>query len=213
MSPRTQQQYEGIREEKRALIMEKALKCFALDGYHSTTISTIASAAGISKGLMYNYFESKEELLSAIIKKSIDDVYGFFDQNRDGYLTEDEFEFFIRRITLILKEKKMFWRLFFQLMMQNEVREQFLRTFVGSSSLFGAAMNPNGDFFVATILKSISEYFIRKKSGRGDAYDPLLELNMFILTMKGFAVTYIYTDNLNDEYFNSTVERIISTYK
>ena len=63
MSPRTKQQFEDIREEKRSLIMKVALELFAEEGYHNTSISKIASRAGISKGLLYNYFDSKEDLI------------------------------------------------------------------------------------------------------------------------------------------------------
>ena len=135
MSPRTQQQFQEIREEKKTLIMDVALKHFANEGYYRTTINHIARHAGISKGLIYNYFESKESLLYGIISKSVLELYKYFDINRDGYLSEAEFEFFVRRIAQILKEKQTFWRLFFQLLMQNEVREQFLKEFLGSGSL------------------------------------------------------------------------------
>jgi AcrR family transcriptional regulator len=213
MSPRTPQQFEEIREEKKALIMEVALKYFANEGYHRTTITRIAREAGISKGLMYNYFESKEELLSAIIQKSVYEVYSFFDVNRDGYLSPDEFEYFIRKITSVLKEKQVFWKLFFQLMVQNEVRDRFLETFVGTRSMFGVTREIEERHFVSGIIKTITEYFLRKKETKGPDYDPLLELNMFILTMKGFWVTYIYSENVDDEYFNNSVNRIIEMYK
>ncbi len=135
MSPRTSRQNEEIREEKTALIMDTALMHFANEGYYATTINHIAKHAGISKGLMYNYFDSKEALLKAIMGKSIAEVMNFFDIDRDGYLSEQEFEFFVRKINVMLKEKRSFWRLLFQLLMQNEVREQFLKSFVGSNSL------------------------------------------------------------------------------
>ncbi|MDV7394640.1 helix-turn-helix domain-containing protein, partial [Arthrospira platensis SPKY1] len=51
--------------------MEKALELFAEKGFASTSISQIAKEAGISKGLMYNYFESKEQLLHEIIRQAI----------------------------------------------------------------------------------------------------------------------------------------------
>src|SRR5512137_1078887 len=109
MSPRTPQQFKEMREEKMTLIMDVALEHFANEGYFSTTINHIARHAGISKGLMYNYFESKEALLKAIIHKSIAEVLNYFDIDRDGYLSEDEFEFFIRKINVMLKEKRSFW--------------------------------------------------------------------------------------------------------
>ena len=86
--------------------MDTALEHFANEGYFSTTINHIAKHAGISKGLMYNYFESKEALLKAIIHKSVNEVFNYFDIDRDGYLSEEEFEFFIRKINVMLKEKR-----------------------------------------------------------------------------------------------------------
>ncbi len=65
MSPRTKIQFEQIREESRQKILEAALHLFAQQGYAATSISSIATKAGISKGLIYNYFDSKEEIAKA----------------------------------------------------------------------------------------------------------------------------------------------------
>jgi AcrR family transcriptional regulator len=65
--PRNEEQFEEIRQKSKAKIMETALELFAKNGFHNTSISKIAKAAGVSKGLMYNYYESKEALLDAIL--------------------------------------------------------------------------------------------------------------------------------------------------
>ena len=213
MSPRTTKQFDDIREEKKALIMDVALYLFANKGYHATTITNIAKHAGISKGLMYIYFESKEDLLSGIIGKSVSEIYNYFDLNRDGYLTEEEFEFFIRKLGRILNEKQTFWRLFFQVLMQNEVREQFLNSFLGTESMVRSGKELKNGIFISNIMKMITEYFVRKKETRGGDYDPYLEMNMFLLTLKGFAITYIYMDEDDDAYFEKTVDNIIALYK
>lgn len=51
-------------------ILDAALELFGTVGYESTSISKIAAKAGVSKGLIYNYFESKDDLL----RKLIDDL-------------------------------------------------------------------------------------------------------------------------------------------
>lgn len=66
MSPRTKAQIEEIREQSRDKIIAAALDLFAHNGFHSTSIAQVAAKAGISKGLIYNYFSSKEDLLQAI---------------------------------------------------------------------------------------------------------------------------------------------------
>lgn len=213
MSPRTAQQFEEIRVEKMTLIMDVALEQFANNGYHATTINHIARHAGISKGLLYNYFKSKEDLLAAIIQRSVTDVYENFDVDRDGFLSGEEFEFFIRKIAETLKTNQIFWRLFFQLLMQTEVREQFLMKFLGTRSLIESASNFNEELFISRIMKTITEYFIRKKDSKAAGYDPWLELNMFILTIKGFAITYIFMEESEDGYYEKTVTNIIDLYK
>jgi len=213
MSPRTSRQNEEIREEKITLIMNTALLHFANEGYYATTINHIAKHAGISKGLMYNYFDSKEALLKAIMQKSIAEVMNYFDIDRDGYLSEQEFEFFVRKINVMLKEKRSFWRLLFQLMMQNEVREQFLKSFVGTGSLEHAGIIPGLELPASRIMGMITDYFVRKKEIRGESYDPFLELKMFLITLKGYAITSIYTDEAEERDNERAINRIIELFK
>lgn len=42
---------------------DAAIRMFAEHGFHNTTLETIARAAGVSVGLIYRYFEDKDELL------------------------------------------------------------------------------------------------------------------------------------------------------
>lgn len=72
MSPKTENQFEVIRQKSVANIKETALELFAKHGYHSTSISRIAKEAGISKGLMYNYFDSKKDLLHDILLETVE---------------------------------------------------------------------------------------------------------------------------------------------
>ena len=56
------------KKDKRRLIIEAAMKIFARDGFHKATISDIAEVAGIGKGTVYEYFNSKTELFEDMIK-------------------------------------------------------------------------------------------------------------------------------------------------
>lgn len=213
MSPRTPEQFEEMREERKTLIMDVALEHFAKEGYHKTTINHIARHARISKGLMYNYFTSKESLLFEIIMRSVNEMYADFDRDKDGYLSGDEFEFFIRRLFNLLKEKKTFWRLLFQLIMQNEVREKILNSFPS----FGIALEENSinnDItFLNSIVNTLTDYFVRKKDRERADYNPLSELNLFILTLKGFALSFVYMEDKDDGYYEKTINDIIEKYK
>lgn len=53
-------------EQRRARILNAAEACFALTGFHRTSMSEICKAAGISVGAFYVYFESKEALIEGL---------------------------------------------------------------------------------------------------------------------------------------------------
>jgi hypothetical protein len=213
MSPRSSQQFQEMREDKMTHIMVVALERFANEGYFRTTISHIARHAKISKGLIYNYFESKEALLKAIIHKSVNEVYKYLDIDRDGYLSEEEFEFFMRKVNVLLKEKRHFWRLLMQLLLQNDVREQFLKAFPETDSLIHPGHIPGDNYYPLQMMKMMTDYFVKKKGRMDEKYDPEADLNMFLITLKGFAITSIYTDKNNDENNEKVINRIIELFK
>lgn len=71
MAPKTSKQFAEIRQKSQEKIETAALELFAEQGFHNTSITAIAKAAGISKGLLYNYYESKEDLLHQIIDRAM----------------------------------------------------------------------------------------------------------------------------------------------
>ena len=56
------------KEEAKSRILEAANKVFAERGYHEATMDDIAKRLGVSKGAIYLYFSSKEDLFEAMCK-------------------------------------------------------------------------------------------------------------------------------------------------
>ena len=52
---------------RRAQLLSAAIRCFSENGYLATTMDLVAREAGLSKGSLYRFFESKDELLVAIL--------------------------------------------------------------------------------------------------------------------------------------------------
>lgn len=52
--------------DTKELIVTTAFRLFSQEGYRDTSVARIAREAGLSKGLMYHYFASKEDLLKGI---------------------------------------------------------------------------------------------------------------------------------------------------
>jgi len=55
---------------KRRQVMEGARTVFLSQGFDGASMNDIARAAGVSKGTLYVYFESKEQLFEALIRES-----------------------------------------------------------------------------------------------------------------------------------------------
>jgi AcrR family transcriptional regulator len=54
--------------DRRRQILEAAVKVFAQKGFHAARVGDVAKEAGVAYGLVYHYFDSKEELLEAIFR-------------------------------------------------------------------------------------------------------------------------------------------------
>jgi AcrR family transcriptional regulator len=54
--------------ETKEMIIGETLRLFSIKGYCSTSINDILKATGLSKGGLYNYFESKEGLFSEVME-------------------------------------------------------------------------------------------------------------------------------------------------
>lgn len=59
-------------EERRGQIVRAAVKLFSEDGYYTTTIQQIAKQAGVSTGLIYQYFRDKDDILFLSLKLVLD---------------------------------------------------------------------------------------------------------------------------------------------
>ncbi len=68
--PRSKEQNNDLRDERRKQLLKAALKVFACRGYAATKISDIAIEAGFSHGLIHYYFESKEEIYIVVVQQT-----------------------------------------------------------------------------------------------------------------------------------------------
>jgi len=63
--------FQRRKEDRPAEITAAALAAFAENGYAATRVDDVAKRAGVSKGLLYLYFKTKEELFKAVIRSFI----------------------------------------------------------------------------------------------------------------------------------------------
>jgi AcrR family transcriptional regulator len=63
--------FQRRKEARPAEITQAALEAFAENGYAATRVDDVAKRAGVSKGLLYLYFKTKEELFKAVIRSAV----------------------------------------------------------------------------------------------------------------------------------------------
>ncbi len=77
----------NIHESKRDIIINACIDEFASNGYEKSSTDRIVKAAGISKGGLYEYIASKEELFIFITEHTYKELYGFI---RKGLKNESD---------------------------------------------------------------------------------------------------------------------------
>lgn len=72
MSPRGTEQNEKMRAEAKVRITKAALEAFAEYGFHGASMNQINQLSGLSKGLVYHYFPSKEKLFYHLVDSALE---------------------------------------------------------------------------------------------------------------------------------------------
>ncbi len=104
-------------------ILDAALKLFIERGYHKTTVAEIAREAGVSKGLTYNYYESKEELLYAIVDHASQKMFEVGDQLVSGAGYQTALLNFLDAYFHFLNSNREYLSLQLVLLMQPDLKE------------------------------------------------------------------------------------------
>src|SRR5262245_5872711 len=60
---------ESRAADKRRQILDAAIRVFARQGFHSARVSDVAEEAGVAYGLVYHYFDSKDQMLNELFSE------------------------------------------------------------------------------------------------------------------------------------------------
>lgn len=96
MSPRSVENNEQLKDERKNQIILSALKVFTKKGFAASKISDIANDAEVSYGLVYHYFKSKDDIYTELIEHAISSLGKVIEETKMN--TEEPIEQ-IRQIT------------------------------------------------------------------------------------------------------------------
>lgn len=104
----------------RRRILEAAIELFGRQGYSATSVRQIASAAGVSPALLYNYFDGKETLLAAIFLESMSQVRASLEQAASGAGRPERVDQLVHGAFAFVRERLPFWRVLYRLRTEPE---------------------------------------------------------------------------------------------
>lgn len=78
---------EDHKEKKKRVILESAHACFAKKGFLVATMNDIVEHSGMSKGAIYNYFTSKDEIYLELMKETTERTYDNLNESIQHFKT------------------------------------------------------------------------------------------------------------------------------
>jgi AcrR family transcriptional regulator len=104
--------------EKQEGILKAALKLFAESGYNAVSTSKVARMAGVSEGLVFRHFKSKEGLLHAVMEMGKKRIIALFTKIADNNEPKAVLRGIIEIPFNIGQEEYSFWRLLYMVKWQ-----------------------------------------------------------------------------------------------
>jgi len=118
-------------------ILKAALALFSTKGYSSTPVSLLARTAGVSQGLLYNFFASKEEVLKEIATEGFGKIRLTMASYRNESDPKNAIARHLQNVQHELKTNAPFWRMVHIIRLQEDVLD-IIRPF--SNELVGEVL-------------------------------------------------------------------------
>ena len=100
-------------DERRALIMETAGHLFGERGYGGVTLDQLATAAGVTKPVLYRHFDSKKALYLALLERHRADLPRFFERVPADLELDQRIEVILETWFAYVEEHGYAWRMLF----------------------------------------------------------------------------------------------------
>lgn len=195
MSPRSEQQWEEMRRNSSQRIISAALKVFKKKGFHRASMEEIAKQAKVSKGLAYNYFRSKEDLLLMVVGLRFDEAEALIRGIDEISGALNKLSAVLDRLFKAVKKDPMLYRFYLTVFLQSDtpaairgmgnksekIRNQWTKIFETYRAIFSelGIRDPDSEviYFRSLTTGMVAEYVMEPESY------PLEEMKAHILEM------------------------------
>jgi AcrR family transcriptional regulator len=192
----------SLKSNSRKRILETATDLFAEKGYSSTSVREIVAKAGVSKPVLYYYFQSKEGLFYAILEWATDVQRGLLEEifTASGTVL-DRFIYLYNRINEGIKEYQSLYRMIHSLIygppqgapeydfpkFQRDMFEAVKRIY--ADGLASGEVNPADADEVAFLVLSLIDFSLNMNMVLPEMADPLRPERLLRLAFQGLKVS------------------------
>ncbi|WP_119069922.1 TetR/AcrR family transcriptional regulator [Aggregatilinea lenta] len=127
MNSKPKDRKERRAARRKAHILEAAARVFAEKGFHRTTTKEIAEAADVAEGTLYNYFDSKDDLLLSLID-SLADLRGrldVYDHMLDVDVRQAFSELMFQRLSAVQDQNEFLFAVLPEMLSTPTLRERY----------------------------------------------------------------------------------------
>ncbi len=187
--------------DKRSGILDAALRTFVKRGYSETKVAEIASEAGVAEGTLYNYFQSKEDLLLAL-----------FDEKWGGII--DEIEEKISRLDDPNNKLKAVFSLVVRMFKKNRHLAELFMVDMKQSSIFLTNYTINRIVEFLDLIEEILEEGKRKGIYRKDLDSRVAKMVIFGAA-QGILLSWVLSEStaVKNQTFKFSLYRAAKTLK
>ena len=190
--------FESLPEEKRKRIINACIKEFALNGYENASTNVIVKNAGISKGTLFYYFESKKNLFMYMFNYSAEYLIGKYLSNR----SEQPSDLFDRLVWISMQKIKMVY--------QNPMMSRLTFKAIADmpKELEKDLTEKYNELYTKYLPIIFSDGVDTSKFRKGVDSDKAIEIMMFCLDGVSHKFIKAYSKGKADEVFNDLEELV-----
>jgi AcrR family transcriptional regulator len=127
--------------KRRQVILAAAEEVFARGGYHGVSLDEIAQAAGVSKALIYEHFESKRDLHASLLQDHVAEIFRRLEANAEtGATGEERLRGGVDAFLSFVEEHREAWRALFRDAADPEVADLVERIQAQATGVIAALM-------------------------------------------------------------------------
>lgn len=188
-------------EMRRRQVIDAAADCFRQEGFHGTSIARISKASGMSPGHIYHYFDTKEQIVEALVEQEENELADLLLILKEEQPEADFVDSVVQQIDIMLE----------RILAPSHVTLMLEIAAEAARNPRIAAILQESDRRLAQQFAGIAQTRDAASLGRLDDPESLARLEMLPLLLSGVAHRSIHNPNTDRRHLASMIKTVLTT--